>query len=195
MHRMLLVIAVVLLAAGAAQASWAQQHLNRAWAGELSRPEVEELSAGLETIDLTKRDDAWSVILLAIHFDARGQFERSCPLVARFDDLKKWKRELRLEALRGACLLQEGRFAEAALAAKGSARKAAMTEPADFPGILLRAHEVHGTAMVGQLRASPEDGKVRGQTKKALAAWEAVALEHHDMVKVIEARTHLASLP
>ncbi len=194
MYRVLPLIAVLLFA-GVAQASWAQQHLNRAWAGELSRTEVAELTAGLETIDLKKRDDAWSVILLAIHLDARGQFERSCPLVARFDDLKKWKKEPRLEALRGACLLQEGQFAEAAKAAKGSAKKAAMTEPADFPGILLRAHEVHGVAMVGQLRASPEDSKVRGQTKKALAAWEAAALEHHDMVKVIEARTHLASLP
>lgn len=195
MRRTMLAVFALLLAAGPAEASWAQQHLTRAWAGGLTRDEVQDLSETLDAIDLKKSDDAWSVLLLAIHLDARGELDRSCPLVARFDGIHKWKKELRLNALRGACLLEEGRFAEAAKAARSSAQKAALTEPADFAGIRLRAHEVHGVAMVALLRASPENPKVRGQTEKALAAWEAAAQEHKDMANLIEARTHLASLP
>ena len=175
-----------------AEASWAHAHLARAWSGDLSTLEVEQLSVGLEEVNARTADGYWTLLILAIQADASGDLELSCGFVARFEGVGRSKKDLRVNTLRAACLLESGDTAHATKLAKSSARAANTSEPVDFGGIVVRAQEVYATALIQQWKAQPDDEALRSQAEKAIAAWEESAREHNDGSDLIEAMAYRA---
>jgi len=115
--------------------------------------------------------------------------------VSRFDSLRKWRKDMRLDALRGACLLDQGSFEEAAQRAGSAARAAAGSEPVDYVGILFRAHEVRAEALLRLVAASPDDPANRKRARRALDAWERAARERNNPAALVLALSHKADLP
>jgi len=175
------------LLTGAAEASWAHTHLKKAWQGQLSVQEVEDLTEAVETVDLATQDGYWTVVLLAVHHDAIGDQERACAEVGRLDDSKKFKRDMRLDTIRAACSLDAGDLTTAAKQAGRAVMAAAGTEPIDFVGILFRAHALRAAALVQIAAATPDDAGKRRQATRALAAWEGAARERNVPAALVEA--------
>jgi hypothetical protein len=183
------------LLTGAAEAAWGHTHVNKAWAGDLTYLEVEQLTAAVEGVDPSTQSGYWTLVLLAVHHDAAGDLERSCELVAQFEPIKKWRKDMRLDALRGACLLEQGSLEEAAQRAGSAARAAAGSEPIDYVGILFRAHQVRSMALLRLVAANPDDPGNRKRARRALEAWERAARERNNPVALVLALAHKGDLP
>lgn len=194
-----LIFSVVLAAAfaltGVAEAAWAHTHIKKAWDGDLSYQEVKDLEAASAAADPATQDGYWTLILLAAHHDASGDKEASCVLVARFDGSTLRRKDMRLDALRGACLLETGDLDSAAKHAQRAAQAAAGSEPIDYVGILFRAHQVRAAALVRLAVASPDDVRLGKRARRALDAWEQAARERNNPVALVLALAHQAELP
>ena len=184
-----------LVVSGPADASWAHTHLQKAWAGDLSYQEVKDLAESVDTVALTTQDGYWTIVLLAAHYGAAGDLTKACATVARLDDVGKWRKDMRLDALRSACMLEAGAFEDAARHASRAAIAAAGSEPIDYLGILFLAHEVRATALIRLAAAAPDDAGRKRHAKRALVAWEAAARERNVPAALVEAlawQAHLA---
>ncbi len=179
--------AAILLLAPAAQAGWAHSHLSRAWGGGLSSLEVGQLEAEIDEANPKTGDGYWSLLLLAIHRDAAGDVDGTCALVARFDDVPRARKDLRLKTLRAGCLLAAGDLDAAARLARAGAQAAAASEPVDFVGVLLRAHAIHANARLRLWKAKGDDESLRVRAEKAIASWEEAARQHRKSADLIEA--------
>lgn len=189
-----LVLLLTVLLAGPAEASWALQHLSRAWSGGLTIVEVEQLKEGIDEIDPNSTDGYWTLLLLAVEADARGASSESCSFVARFDGVSKRKKDLRLNVLRAACRLEVGELEQARKLAASSARTIRATEPPDYTGMLLRAEQIAALSAVGLWKAEPDSKRRRGHAEKAVLSWEESARLHRDGQGLIEAMAWRAEL-
>lgn len=185
-------IAILMLISASAQASWALQHLARAWGGDLTTLEVEQLSEGLDEVEAKAADGYWTLLILAIQADASGDLGRSCELVSRFDGVARSRKDLRLNTLRAACRLREGDTATAAKLASSAAKGAKASEPVDVAGVLVRAREIHATALIQQWKADPDNTGLRARAEKAVTTWKRDAQAHNDGSDLVEAMAYQA---
>lgn len=175
------------LLTGAAEASWAHTHIKKAWTGGLTYQEVEDLTRAAAKADPKTQDGYWTLVLLAAHHDAIGGRELACELVDRFEDVGKYKKDMRLNLLRASCLVIAGDLGSAAELAGKAASVAANTEPLDYYPVLFRAHEIKATSLLQLAKANPDDVARQRQAKRALAAWQLAARMREAHVPLVEA--------